>query len=409
MFKYVSLILLLAALSFAAPGSAQGGGQVYAYYFGWHTSGSWNDSRLIDRPAAPYNSLDAGVVGRQIDEARGAGIDAFILAWYGPADNNITHQSLSLLLDQAAARGFKTGVSVDLGGSYNATADATIQTLRHLINERVTHPAYVRYNGKPVIYFWNQGRFSVSDWAAIRGATDPGHSTIWVMEGTDTAYLGVFDGLYLFNIAWSYDFAGTAAGWRTNTLSAGGSFYSATAMPGWDESRIGGRDNPTGAQGREGGNFLAASFAGAAGSGANAILIVSWNEYLENSHIEPSQAHGAQALDTLRPLIAAWKGGGVVSAPPAGNEVIAQPPSAPAGSIAPGSISYTLHYTLRLRAAPGEGGQIITEIPYQTALPVLGRSSDATWVQVTYQGQTGWVSASYGAFSGDVNGLPIVQ
>ena len=58
--------------------------QVYAFYFGWWTDASWGNANLIDRPAAPYSSLNSGVVGRQIDEAKSAGIDAFVMSWFGP-------------------------------------------------------------------------------------------------------------------------------------------------------------------------------------------------------------------------------------------------------------------------------------------------------------------------------------
>ena len=59
--------------------AARGVRQVYAYYFGWHTGNSWGDGRLKDHPAQIYDSADAGAVGRQIDQARSAGIDAFIM------------------------------------------------------------------------------------------------------------------------------------------------------------------------------------------------------------------------------------------------------------------------------------------------------------------------------------------
>lgn len=416
------------------PAEAQSRRQVYAYYFGWHTGGSWNDARLIDRPAASYSSLDAGVVGRQITEAQSVGIDAFILAWYGPKDNNLTHQSLNILLDQSARRSFKTGVAVDLGsGSFNASVQDTIETMQHLIQNRVSHPAYVRYGGKPVIYFWNQGRFPIGEWQYIRSIIDPAHYTIWVMQGTDTSYLSVFDGLYLFNVAWSQDFASTAAGWRANTYEAGGTFYSATAMPGWNESNIAGRANPTAPQARDGGNFLSASFAGAAHSDTDTILIVSWNEYLENSHIEPSQAYGSQALDTLRPLVSAWKAdGAVAAAPPAPVQpqpggipptqaqpptpieptqveyppTQAQPPTPQAP--APAGLAYRLFFNVRLREAPRADAPTITSIPVETTIRVIGRTSDRAWAQVEYEGATGWVSAEYGTFiGGNLSDAPI--
>src|SRR5262249_24096649 len=81
LFAVASLLLGFLAVQ---PAAAQPGRQVYAYYFGWYTNDSWNDGSLIDPPATFYSSFDANAVGHQVDQARGAGIDAFIMDWYGP-------------------------------------------------------------------------------------------------------------------------------------------------------------------------------------------------------------------------------------------------------------------------------------------------------------------------------------
>jgi uncharacterized protein YraI len=292
------------------------------------------------------------------------------------------------------------------------------------------------------------------------------------MEGTNTAFLSVFDGLYLFNTAWAGDPAATATGWFANTRAAGGWFYTPSVLPGWDESRLAGRPNATSPRGRADGQFLTNSWSGAASSGAGVMLIVSWNEYFENSHIEPSQQHGTQALDTLRPLIANWKAGGPVAVPSssAGGQVAA--PSGPAvtvlrpnvfslnvrsapgtdsqilgqvgvddvfvvngeadgwyqisfngqegwlseefvglsqeviatagggsnsgGGSAAGGAAFTANYILSLREGPGEHFTRLDSIPYLTTLSVLGRTADEQWVQVDFNGQTGWVAAWLG-------------
>ena len=71
--------------------------QVWAYYFGWWGQDSWNDGRLVDKPAQPYSSFDAGAVGRQIDEAKGAGIDAFVM-------KPVTLQVLASTIEQVLAQ-----------------------------------------------------------------------------------------------------------------------------------------------------------------------------------------------------------------------------------------------------------------------------------------------------------------
>lgn len=393
-----SVLVLVGAFGNAEPAQAQEPRQVWAFYFGWWTGESWGDGRLTDRPANLYDSRDGGAVGRHIDEARSAGIDAFIMSWYGPG--NLTGDVFNSLLDQASARGFRAGAAVDMNdGAFNATVGDVTNTLNYLINDRANHPAYLRYNGKPVIYFWNQGRFTVAEWQSIRNQLDPNRNTIWVMEGTSTGYLSAFDGLYLFNTAWASNPASTAAQWMRRTMSAGGTFYTPTVLPGWDESALAaGRPNPTSPRARNNGQFLTTSWNGAVSSGANVVLIVSWNEYFENSHIEPSQVYGSQALDVLRPLVATWEGGGSAVAAPA--PVVG---GAPLGAAT--GVTYTIDTNLRLRSAPN--GTVITTLTAGLTLDVVGRNGDNSWVQVNVGGQSGWMSTGYGAFAGDVNIVPV--
>ncbi len=409
-FYRMFLMAIFAALFVTIPVSAAQPRQVYAFYFGWWLGDSWGDAALSDRPANPYDQRDGSVIGAQIDQAKGAGIDAFIMSYYGPAGDNLTSQTFNSLLDQASARGFSAAAAVDLGSpNYNNSAEAITQTLTYVINDRANHPAYLRYNGKPVIYFWNQGRFSLADWQYFRSLVDPGYTSIWVAEGTDTTYIGAFDGLYLFNVAWSSNFASTAAGWRQNVLGAGGTFFTPTVHPGWDENAIAAREsrnNPTDVQARLDGEFLTNSWNGAASSGADAILIVSWNEYYENSHIEPSQNFGTQALDTLRPLIAGWKSGAAVGAT-VSNTNAASPAVEAAAPGTPTGQTFTLNFLANFRSGPSTGAGIISEIPYLAAVEVVGKNADGSWIHVNYNGVSGWVAGQLGYLSGDVNALPV--
>lgn len=389
-----ALLLTVLLALVISPAVAQEPRQVWAYYFGWWTGDSWNDGRLTDRPANLYDSRDGGAVARHIDEARSAGVDAFIMSWYGTG--NWVNDVFNSLLDQSAGRGFRAAVSVDMGAEFFTSTGEVVNGLSYIINDRANHPAYLRYNGKPVIYFWNQGRFSNSEWRSIRDQVDPGHNTIWVAEGTNTAVLSVFDGLYLFNTAWAGNPGAVAAQWRNRVAAAGGTFYTPTVLPGWDESALAaGRPNPTSPRARNGGQFLRNSWNGAANSGANVILIVSWNEYFENSHIEPSQVYGTQSLDTLGPLVAAWKGGAAAPAASGG----------PAGS--PTGVTYTVSSNLRLRSAPSTSADVITSVAAGTTVDVVGRTENSGWVQVNYGDQSGWMSTGYGSIAGDLNSAPV--
>ncbi|MEL6150561.1 MAG: hypothetical protein AAFR56_13125, partial [Chloroflexota bacterium] len=109
----IACVLLLvggSTLTASSPADAQGGRQVWVYFFGWYNEGDWNDPRLQDRPIGRYNSYDDGRIGDQIEMAKGAGIDAFIHTWLGRGENNLTDIVLNKALGQAHGRGFKIGV-----------------------------------------------------------------------------------------------------------------------------------------------------------------------------------------------------------------------------------------------------------------------------------------------------------
>jgi hypothetical protein len=297
----------------AAPIAAQTDCQVWAYYMGfWTGEGAWQHQGNVlgDRPARGYyNTSDAGVVAAQIGEAQSAGIDAFVVDWWGPGEGGTTG-ALNTMLDQAAGRGFKVAASIDsFDGVHNVGRGAMAEALRHLLGQTVNHPAYLHYQGRPVIFFAFQQRAGISagEWQSLRSELDPGRRALWIAEGTRDCPLcgSVMDGMYAFNMAWSNGNAAMFTRDRDAVLGAGGTVHVPTVHPGWDESRVAARDrrpNPTSPRARAGGDFMRKLWSAAAATGSDIRLIVSWNEFIENSHIEPSANYGSAYLDVVREL-----------------------------------------------------------------------------------------------------------
>lgn len=393
-FRIGFIIILLVSLWSVTLTQGQDGRQVWSFYMGFWAGGQswdWQADVLEDYPAiGNYDSRDAGVAGTQIDQAKGAGIDAFIVSWFGLEDGGTTTPVVNNMLDRAAERGFKVGVAVDIFSSqFNRSRGALVNSLNWLVYDRANHPAYLRYNGKPVILFAFQDRagFSTEEWQSIRNQVDPDRNTIWIAEGISGCclYGGAMDGMYAFNLAWANGSSGRYSSERNATLNAGGSLYIPMVHPGWNENNIAareGRGNPTSPKDRADGQFLANSFNGAVASGADVIMIGTWNEFIENSHIEPSQLYGTQSLDTLRPLIGNWKGTAPASAE-----------SVPAGEPAPGTPSVTSTVNLNVRPAPNTDGDPIGKISPGTPYAIVGEQ--VGWYAINYNGQTGWVSAQY--------------
>lgn len=391
----VGLLLLL-----IVPAGAQSSRQVWAFYMGfWVGEASWGmqNDVLTDRPAiGNYDSRDPGVMGLQIDQAKNAGIDAFLVSWFGLEDQGTTTPVLLNALDRANERGFKIGVAVDLFvADFNNNVGSLTNSLSWVINGIANHPAYLRVDGKPVIAFVFQGNLGLNNnqWVELRNQLDPGRNTIWLGEGINGCclYGGAMDGMYAFNLSWANGSSGRYSSERNNVLRRGGTLYVPMVHPGWDETLIArreGRRNPTSPRARANGRFLTTSFNGAVASGANIIMIGTWNEFVENSHIEPSVNFGNQSLDTLAPLIARWKGTPApASTGGGGGGSVATRPESPTGLI--------MQSTQRVNVRPSAGtsGSPLGQISPGTYYAVL--SQEGEWVKIDFNGREGFVSARF--------------
>src|SRR3954469_9568926 len=106
----VLVLLLITLLPLPASAAAPGEGAVLAKYYAWFDQSSWTSGKPADLPSQPYLSSDRSAIERQVDQARAAGIDGFVLDWWGP--DNPTDANLQTLLDVAGTRNFKVTVDV---------------------------------------------------------------------------------------------------------------------------------------------------------------------------------------------------------------------------------------------------------------------------------------------------------
>jgi hypothetical protein len=372
----IASLLLPSAAALPQPVAAQSSDRlVLAFYYNWFDENSWGSGKTSDSPAQPYVSRDRGAMGRQIDQAKAAGIDAFVVNWWGPG--NQTNDNFLAMLDEAAARGFRLAVDVDINSPFLGGAGDVQAKLAGLLNGAAKHGAYLKSGGKPVLFFYHQNnKFSTATWSAIRAAIDPNHDSLWIEEGVDVSPLSVFDGHHLYSVTWANrtDMSYTANKFaklvraKANALGTP-KIYVATAMPGYNDLCLRPqRGGAVYAVGREGGAYYERSWQAAIGSSPDWIVIDSFNEWPEGTFIEPSQGCGNLYMD----LTAKWAAVFHSGTPAVAAEV---PPPAP--TAAP-TVEPTIVPTEVPTAVPTP---LPTVAPTPTPSPVLQRYGISPWAR----------------------------
>lgn len=294
--------------------------EVLAFYYPWYGTPErhghwvhWNTVRTNqhdigssrhypDRGA--YDSYDPAIIDWHIDSARTNGVTGFISSWWGR--NGYEDGVMPLLLESAATKNFKVSVywetAPDKG---SAQIEHAIQDLIYLLTRYGTNPAFLKVNGKPVIFVYGRvmGQVPLESWPAIiNGARAKAGDFLLIADGYEANYGRLFDGVHTYNIA------GFVAGKSPATLRPAiaseftdavtlarrfGRISCVTVIPGYDDTKI---RQPGLKADRSDGQTYRVLWDEAIKAAPDWVLITSWNEWHEGSEIEPSFEDGAEYL-----------------------------------------------------------------------------------------------------------------
>ena len=295
----------------AGPSEVTAGQPVLAYYYQWFSPKSW-DRAKIDYPlAGRYSSDDTSIIEKQVSEAKSAGIEGFIVSWKSSATNN---RRLEALIKVARAADFKLAVIYQgLDFSRQPLPIARISQDFDLFQQRYAKDPVFDIFAKPLLIWSGTWRFSASD---IERVTSPlrGSTLVLATEKSPQGYQRVaryFDGNAYY---WSSVDPELNGGYperlkeMASTVHKSGGLWIAPFAPGFNAQLVGGtREVP-----RRDGQTLRAEYNAAVSSSPDALGLISWNEFSENTHVEPSERYGDSALKELTSLIR----GPTVRAPP---------------------------------------------------------------------------------------------
>jgi hypothetical protein len=299
----LSLCHLIPTASAALPEKERAAGvPVLAYYYQWFTPKSW-DRAKIDYPlAGRYSSDDVSIMQKQIAEAKSAGIDGFIVSWKSTPTNN---RRLEALIKIARATDFKLAI-IYQGLDFHRkplpvqriTAD-----FDYFKRHYAPDPVFDIF-AKPLLIWSGTWEFSEAD---IERVTTPLKDSALVLasEKSPQGYQRVmrfFDGNAYY---WSSVDPATNSRYPERldemaaTVHKSGGLWIAPFAPGFDARLIGGaREVP-----RRDGQTLRSQYNAAVASSPDALGLISWNEFSENTHVEPSELYGTSALKELTSLI----------------------------------------------------------------------------------------------------------
>jgi hypothetical protein len=126
-----------------------------------------------------YISTDTAVIQKQVNDMISRGLDGAVIDWYGPgtSDSNFSRYDQAtqgFMHESELHAGFNFAVMMDFNAlqscSSTAGCDVTQSLINYLNYANTTYfgsPAYLQYNGRPVLYFFGQEFYTV-DWTKVR-------------------------------------------------------------------------------------------------------------------------------------------------------------------------------------------------------------------------------------------------
>jgi hypothetical protein len=282
----------------APPPAAVSPVPVLAYYYIWFNPTSWNRAKSDYPLLGRYSSDEESVMRTHIRWAKAAGITGFIVSW---KRTDVLSKRLQQLVRVADAEGFKLAI-IYQGLDFDRRPQPAAKVagdLTYFAKRYAGEPAFSLF-GKPLVIWSGTWKYSRAD---VGSVTRPLRQRLLVLASEHNAHdykriVGLVDGDAYY---WSSVNPETSDNHTAKldeiaaVVHANRGLWIAPAAPGFDARKVGG----TRVVDRKDGATFGRQFEAALGSSPDAIGLISWNEFSENSHVEPSRRYGRNALAVL--------------------------------------------------------------------------------------------------------------
>jgi hypothetical protein len=277
---------------------------VLAYYYIWFNATSWNRAKADYPLLGRYSSDERSIMRRHVRWAKQSGLTGFIVSW---KSTPVLDRRLRTLAEVAAEEHFSLAVIYQgLDFHRRPLPVARVRADLELFAREFAPSPPFRVLGRPLVVWSGTWRYSRAD---VARATAPVRDRVLVLAsekdpGAFPRLAGAVDGNAYY---WSSGDPLRTPGYAERLRAMGaavrrtGGVWIAPAAAGFDARLIGGEKNVP----RRGGETLRRALDEAAASGPDVVGVISWNEYSENSHVEPSRAYGMRELRVLADVLGA--------------------------------------------------------------------------------------------------------
>lgn len=300
---------------------------VGAHYYVWYGRGdhvNWLDE-APENPSAfgAYDARDPEVIEKHLELCHNYGIDWLSVSWWGQGGaEDITlrdHFLKGPLGDTEFSIFYETPGILDSYDLDSQGGDQLVDDVEYLSETYFNHPNYRHIDGRPVIYLYISGVFEGDIEAAyqrMRDAAPDGlyiisdlirhgppldrHMDVLTASDAVTPYT-----MYTPDESRHEDFANNVTDvyddWM-EPISKHDTEFIPVVMPGYDDTELKhvSRDNPPLEASPELLRDLCQGAKPYATDGANSIFITSFNEWYEDTQVEPSERFGTDYLEVVQ-------------------------------------------------------------------------------------------------------------
>jgi phospholipase C len=298
--RVTATLVVALTLIVVAPGAraASPADPLFAYYYIWFNADSWNRAKTDYPLLGRYSSDERDVMRRHVHWAKQTGIDGFIVSW---KSTPVLNRRLRRLAEVAEAERFKLLV-IYQGLDFDREPLAASRVARDLeiFASRFAQAEPFEVFAKPLVIWSGTPEFTRAQLGSVTRPWRP-RLLILASERNVDGYRRVADLVDGNAYYWGSVNPATYPGYPEKLAGMGkaiherGGLWIAPAAPGFDARLVGG----TSVVPRRNGATLRLQLDAATASAPDALGLISWNEFSENTHIEPSRAHGSRYLEVV--------------------------------------------------------------------------------------------------------------